>query len=281
MPCAIDADRLPRAPAARRGGHAGRAVLHRGQRRPLPRRRRGARDRGAGRGGARAPLHRGPRRLAPPVLGRPGARRPRCILRLRARADRPAPRHRGRLPRRARGPHGEPAGAPTTGTTSSARCTSCATRRSITRTTTSGTVRTRPTACGSATSRRSARPRAAGCSTSSPTPTSSRSGAASARAPRATCGASTSARWTGSPRRGSRSRSRPPGCASRSASSIPRRAFLEMCLEAGCPVALSSDAHVPEHIGSGTSGRSSCSRGSASTELAVFERRERRLEPIG
>ena len=29
----------------------------------------------------------------------------------------------------------------------------------------------------------------------------------------------------------------------------PARAFLEMCLEAGRPVALSSDAHVPEQLG--------------------------------
>ena len=31
----------------------------------------------------------------------------------------------------------------------------------------------------------------------------------------------------------------------------PAAAFLEMCLEAGRPVALSSDAHVPEHLGYG------------------------------
>ena len=38
-------------------------------------------------------------------------------------------------------------------------------------------------------------------------------------------------------------------CASRSGRSIPPPAFLEMCLETGCPVALSSDAHVPEELG--------------------------------
>ncbi len=31
----------------------------------------------------------------------------------------------------------------------------------------------------------------------------------------------------------------------------PSAAFLEMCLDAGCPVALSSDAHTPEHLGFG------------------------------
>ena len=31
----------------------------------------------------------------------------------------------------------------------------------------------------------------------------------------------------------------------------PAPAFLEMCLEAGCPVALSSDAHLPEQVGHG------------------------------
>ena len=62
----------------------------------------------------------------------------------------------------------------------------------------------------------------------------------------------------------------------------PARGFLEMCLEAGRPVALSSDAHTPERP------RLPLRRGArvprvawASTEIAVFERRERRLEPIG
>ena len=74
-------------------------------------------------------------------------------------------------------------------------------------------------------------------------------GARAARFPTATCAASTSSRWRGSPSPASRSRSRPPGCASRWARSTRRAAFLEMCLEAGSPVALSSDAHLPEHVG--------------------------------
>ncbi len=61
----------------------------------------------------------------------------------------------------------------------------------------------------------------------------------------------------------------------------PDRAFLEMCLDAGCPVALSSDAHTPSTSASATTRRSSCSPTPASRELAVFEGRERRMEPIG
>ena len=48
-----------------------------------------------------------------------------------------------------------------------------------------------------------------------------------------------------------RSRSRPPGCASRWGRSIRRRELLRMCVAAGKPVALSSDAHEPETIGYG------------------------------
>ena len=45
-----------------------------------------------------------------------------------------------------------------------------------------------------------------------------------------------------------------------------------MCLEAGRPVALSSDAHCPSISATGTSGRWSWLRGLGVTELAVFER---------
>ena len=54
-----------------------------------------------------------------------------------------------------------------------------------------------------------------------------------------------------------------------------------MCLEAGCPVALSSDAHVPAQIGFRYERALELLDGLGVTELAVFERRERRLEPIG
>lgn len=61
----------------------------------------------------------------------------------------------------------------------------------------------------------------------------------------------------------------------------PARAFLEMCVEAGCPVALSSDAHVPEHIGFGYEAARSLLADVGVDTLSVFERRRRRPEPIG
>ncbi len=61
----------------------------------------------------------------------------------------------------------------------------------------------------------------------------------------------------------------------------PARAFLEMILEAGCPIALSSDAHLPEHVGYGYDAALALLADAGVTELAVFERRQRRLEPIG
>ncbi|GAC1437958.1 MAG: histidinol-phosphatase [Solirubrobacteraceae bacterium] len=61
----------------------------------------------------------------------------------------------------------------------------------------------------------------------------------------------------------------------------PAPALLEMCLEAGVPVALSSDAHQPEHVGFGYAQAVELLAGHGVRELAVFERRVRRLEPIG
>jgi histidinol-phosphatase (PHP family) len=61
----------------------------------------------------------------------------------------------------------------------------------------------------------------------------------------------------------------------------PARAFLEMCLEAGKPVALSSDAHLPEHLGYEYEKAVEWLADIGVTELAVFDRRQRRLEPIG
>jgi histidinol-phosphatase (PHP family) len=61
----------------------------------------------------------------------------------------------------------------------------------------------------------------------------------------------------------------------------PAPAFLEMCLEAGRPVALSSDAHVPEQLGFEYERAVELLRGLGVTEIAVFERRSRRLEPLG
>ncbi|HTN23698.1 MAG TPA: histidinol phosphate phosphatase [Solirubrobacteraceae bacterium] len=61
----------------------------------------------------------------------------------------------------------------------------------------------------------------------------------------------------------------------------PAPVFLEMCVEAGCPVALSSDAHVPGDVGRDYEAALELLARLGVGELAVFERRERRLEPIG
>jgi histidinol-phosphatase (PHP family) len=61
----------------------------------------------------------------------------------------------------------------------------------------------------------------------------------------------------------------------------PARAFLELCLEAGTPVALSSDAHRPEELGFEYERAVEWLGKVGVTELAVFDRRERRLEPLG
>jgi len=61
----------------------------------------------------------------------------------------------------------------------------------------------------------------------------------------------------------------------------PAPAFLEGALEAGAPVALSSDAHVPQDIGFGYDRALALLHSLGVGELAVFDRRERRLEPIG
>ena len=61
----------------------------------------------------------------------------------------------------------------------------------------------------------------------------------------------------------------------------PARAFLEMCLEAGRPVALSSDAHRPEQLGYEYERALELLDGLGVSEVAVFEGRQRRLEPLG
>jgi histidinol-phosphatase (PHP family) len=61
----------------------------------------------------------------------------------------------------------------------------------------------------------------------------------------------------------------------------PAAPFLEMCLDAGRPVALSSDAHTPEQLGHEYERAVEWLRDFGVGELAVFEGRERRLEPIG
>lgn len=60
----------------------------------------------------------------------------------------------------------------------------------------------------------------------------------------------------------------------------PATAFLEMALEAGCPVALSSDAHVPDDVGRDYDRALEMLHTLGVRDLSVFTRRERRLEPI-
>jgi histidinol-phosphatase (PHP family) len=61
----------------------------------------------------------------------------------------------------------------------------------------------------------------------------------------------------------------------------PAPALLRLCLEAGKPVSLSSDAHVPEHLGHAYDRAVELLREAGVGEIAVFDRRARRLEPLG
>lgn len=61
----------------------------------------------------------------------------------------------------------------------------------------------------------------------------------------------------------------------------PAPVFLAMCLEAGAPVALSSDAHNPQDVGADYDQALEMLASLGVGELCVFEGRERRLLPIG
>jgi histidinol-phosphatase (PHP family) len=61
----------------------------------------------------------------------------------------------------------------------------------------------------------------------------------------------------------------------------PAREFLEMCLEAGRPVALSSDAHVPEQLGYEYDKALELLGELGISQIADFDRRERRMVPLG
>ncbi len=61
----------------------------------------------------------------------------------------------------------------------------------------------------------------------------------------------------------------------------PAEAFLRQCVVAGAPVALSSDAHRPEDVGADYEQALALLERLGVGELCVFERRARRLEPIG
>ncbi len=65
------------------------------------------------------------------------------------------------------------------------------------------------------------------------------------------------------------------------AEQYPSRPFLEMLVDAGCPLALSSDAHVPDQLGFQYERAVDLLGELGVTEIAVFERRKRRMEPLG
>jgi histidinol-phosphatase (PHP family) len=61
----------------------------------------------------------------------------------------------------------------------------------------------------------------------------------------------------------------------------PAVPMLEMLLDAGCPLALSSDAHVPDQLGFEYERAVELLQSLGAGEIAVFERRQRRMEPLG
>jgi histidinol-phosphatase (PHP family) len=61
----------------------------------------------------------------------------------------------------------------------------------------------------------------------------------------------------------------------------PAVPYLEMLVDAGCPIALSSDAHTVEQIGFEYEKALELLDSVGVREIAVFERRERRMEPVG
>ena len=61
----------------------------------------------------------------------------------------------------------------------------------------------------------------------------------------------------------------------------PAPAFLEMAVDAGAPLALSSDAHEPDQLGHRYEQAIDLLGSMGVSEIAVFERRQRRMEPLG
>jgi histidinol-phosphatase (PHP family) len=61
----------------------------------------------------------------------------------------------------------------------------------------------------------------------------------------------------------------------------PAPELAAMCVEAGADFALSSDAHLPEQVGYEYERAVELMRGWGIDEICVFERRERRIEPLG
>jgi histidinol-phosphatase (PHP family) len=71
------------------------------------------------------------------------------------------------------------------------------------------------------------------------------------------------------------------GLRKRAGEIYPAKAFLQMCVEAGAPVALSSDAHVPADVGAGYEQALELLDSVGVRELCAFSGRRRSLREIG
>ncbi|MFI4984370.1 MAG: histidinol-phosphatase [Solirubrobacterales bacterium] len=71
------------------------------------------------------------------------------------------------------------------------------------------------------------------------------------------------------------------GLRKRAGEIYPAPAFLQMCLEAGAPIALSSDAHRPQDVGADYVHALELLERLGVSELCVFDHRVRRLQPLG
>jgi histidinol-phosphatase (PHP family) len=71
------------------------------------------------------------------------------------------------------------------------------------------------------------------------------------------------------------------GLRKRAGEIYPAPAFLRMCLEAGAPVTLSSDAHRPQDVGADYDQALELLEQLGVSELCVFDHRVRRLQPLG
>jgi len=60
----------------------------------------------------------------------------------------------------------------------------------------------------------------------------------------------------------------------------PNRSLLELCHDRGVPITLASDAHRPEHVGRDVDRAAALARAAGYETVTVFDRRERRQEPL-
>jgi len=61
----------------------------------------------------------------------------------------------------------------------------------------------------------------------------------------------------------------------------PDRPLLELCHDRGVPITLASDAHRPENVGRDVDRAAALARSAGYETVTVFDRRERRQEPLG